>query len=151
MYIAVDFDGTCVEHRYPEVGPNVPHAVGVLKDLVAAGHDLILFTMRSGEPLQDAVDWFKDHGIPLYGVNTNPTQTEWTQSPKAYAHVYIDDAALGCPLILPPEGATRPYVDWPAVRTHLELGGALPRDTLVINSSGLDRLEAFVGDTAGLT
>ncbi len=115
MYIAVDFDGTCVRHEYPKVGKDIG-AIPVLKDLVAAGHELILFTMRSNDKLQDAVDWFKDNDIKLYGIQTNPTQKNWTSSPKCYAHLYIDDAALGCPLV---EGESRPYVDWFEVRHML--------------------------------
>jgi hypothetical protein len=120
--IAVDFDGTCVTHEFPNMGRDIG-AVPVLKELVAAGHKLILWTMRSGDradgsdPLKDAVEWFQRHGIPLYGVNQNPTQKEWTQSPKAYATIYIDDAALGVPLVHPEGG--RPYVDWVRVREAL--------------------------------
>ena len=107
---AIDFDGTCVEHDYPRVGKDVPLAARVLAAMVAKGHKLILWTMRSGPELDDAVEWFRKHGIPLWGVNKNPDQAKWTSSPKAYAHVYIDDAALGVPLVHPDEG--RPYVDW---------------------------------------
>lgn len=113
MIIAVDFDGTCVTHRYPEVGEEIG-AAEILKRLVHAGHHIILFTMRSGKELDDAVQWFEKHEIPLFGVNENPTQKSWTSSPKPYAHIYIDDAALGCPLIYPDSG--RPYVDWRMVR-----------------------------------
>jgi len=109
---AIDFDGTCVEHEYPDVGPDVPGAAETLKALAARGDQLILWTMRSGEPLSEAKAWFDSHNIPLFGVNENPIQKSWTQSPKAYAHTYIDDAALGCPLVL---GKNRPYVDWNAV------------------------------------
>ena len=59
-------------HRYPKVGEDVPAAVDVLKDLVAAGHLLILWAMRSGKELQDAEDWFRDRDIPLYGVQKDP-------------------------------------------------------------------------------
>lgn len=109
MEICIDFDGTCVTHGYPKVGKDIG-AIPVLKALVEAGHKLILFTMRSGEPLKDAVKWFSDNNIPLYGINKNPTQHQWTSSPKAYGQLYIDDAALGVPLTYPEEG--RPYVDW---------------------------------------
>lgn len=70
--------------------------------------------MRSDEKLQEAVEFMKFNGIILYGVNHNPTQDSWTSSPKAYAHFYIDDAAIGCPLIYPKNG-DRPYVNWHAV------------------------------------
>lgn len=116
--IAVDFDGTCVTHEYPKVGRFIG-AQGVLRDLAKGGNLLILWTMRSGQPLADAVAWFEENGIPLYGINENPAQKEWTQSPKAYAHLYIDDAALGIPLRdgFPGE---RPFVDWEAVRLLLQ-------------------------------
>lgn len=132
MEIVVDFDGTCVTHEYPLVGSDIG-AVPVLKLLVENGHKLILSTMRSNKPfikqngeidnsgLDDAVKWFKDNGIRLYGVQTNPTQKHWTDSPKAYGQLHIDDAALGCPLIYPTIG--RPYVDWKRVESMLwEMG-----------------------------
>jgi len=122
MTIAVDFDGTCVTHEYPRVGRDIG-AVPVLKALVASGHKLILFTMRSDSTLNDAVNWFYDNGISLYGIQTNPTQSSWTRSPKALADLYIDDAALGCPLI--EFGAERPYVDWKGVEALLTSKGVL--------------------------
>lgn len=118
MYIAVDFDGTCVTHEYPRVGRDIG-AVPVLKKLVDSGHHLILNTMRSGKELVDAVQWFADNDIPLYGANENPTQKEWTLSPKVYAHLYIDDAALGCPLRFDRAVSSRPFVDWEVVDTYL--------------------------------
>ena len=118
MYIAIDFDGTCVTHDYPRIGKEIG-ATEVLKRLVEAGHKLILNTMRSDKELQDAVNWFKKNGIELYGVNENPTQKRWTNSPKVYAHIYIDDAALGCPLINAPELSNRPFVDWDSIDLQL--------------------------------
>lgn len=116
MYIAVDFDGTCVTHEYPNVGRDIG-AVPVLKKLVEAGHKIILNTMRSGDELADAIQWFIDNDITLFGVNENPTQKSWTASPKVYAHIYIDDAALGCPLTT--DNITRPFVDWKKVEKQL--------------------------------
>ena len=112
--VCVDFDGTIVEHEYPKVGKPVPHALISLKVLQAAGVKIILWTMRSGEQLAEAVDYLLSNGIKLYGVNENPRQKTWTQSPKAYGHLYIDDAAVGCPLVYPGPDA-RPYVHWPDV------------------------------------
>jgi len=119
LTIAVDFDGTCVTHEYPDTGKDIG-AAPVLKELAEAGHRLILWTMRSGKELARAADWFTDNGIPLHGVNTNPTQCKWTQSPKAYANIYIDDAALGCPLVSNPALSDKPYVNWEAVGRMLE-------------------------------
>ena len=119
MYIAIDFDGTCVTHDYPRIGKDI-HAIPVLKKLVVNGHKLILNTMRSGKELQDAIDWFKENGIELYGANENPSQKSWTNSPKVYAHMYIDDAALGCPLKMDLNLSNRPFVDWDGVLTLLK-------------------------------
>lgn len=111
--IAVDFDGTCVTSEFPMVGRDIG-AQTVLRRIVADGGKIVLWTMRSGQPLMDAVEWFKFNGIPLYGVNRNPTQDEWTNSPKCHAKLYIDDAALGCPL-LPGREGERPHVNWAEV------------------------------------
>ncbi|MFT4222524.1 hypothetical protein [Dysgonomonas sp.] len=140
MDICIDFDGTCVAHEYPDIGKDIG-AIPVLKELVVKGHRLILFTMRSDRKkkkkvdgqeviveenvLTEAVQWFADNGIPLYGVQKNPTQRFWTSSPKAYGHLYIDDAALGCPLILDDPNSDRPYIDWVRIREMLVENGVL--------------------------
>jgi len=126
MKIAIDFDGTVVTHEYPNIGQDIG-AVPILKRIVGAGHLLILNTMRSGIELEAAVNWFKENDIPLYGVNEDPGQKKWTGSPKVYANLYIDDAALGCPLLYPVKGFLpgedhiegRPYVDWERVEELL--------------------------------
>ena len=86
MIIALDFDGTVVTHEYPCIGEDIG-AVPVLKELTAAGHKLILFTMRSGKLLDEALAWFKRNGIELYAVNENPEQTSWTSSVKVHANM----------------------------------------------------------------
>ena len=110
LFIGIDFDGTMVTHKYPAIGEPVENALEVLEKLQAAGHRLILYTMRSGERLVQAVEYLEEEGIELYAVNENPTQKHWTQSPKIYCHIYIDDAALGVPLDY--EEDSRPVVDW---------------------------------------
>jgi hypothetical protein len=72
-----------------------------------------------GNYLTDAVNWFKENDIELYGIQTNPTQHEWTHSPKAYCQLYIDDAGLGMPLMTDLELSKRPYVDWDMVELML--------------------------------
>jgi hypothetical protein len=141
MIIAIDFDGTCVTHAFPKVGLDIG-AIPVLQELVKQGHKLILYTMRShikegttepnslgwnnpskieleSDVLQDAIDWFNKNNIELYGINENPTQKNWTKSPKVYAELYIDDAALGCPLFFDSVFSNRPYVNWNAVKREL--------------------------------
>jgi hypothetical protein len=117
--VCVDFDGTCVMHEYPEIGEEVPNAVKVLKKLNDNQVKIILWTIRSGEYLQEAVNWFVERDVELWAVNKNPQQRFWSKSPKAYAPVYIDDAALGCPLILSTEGK-RPCADWFEIERLLE-------------------------------
>lgn len=109
--VCVDFDGTCVIHAYPKIGEDAPHAVAVLKKLNENQVKIILWTIRSSEYLQEAVDWFIEREIEIWAVNKNPSQRFWSKSPKAYAPVYIDDAALGCPLKLL-GGNLRPVADW---------------------------------------
>lgn len=140
MEICIDFDGTCVTHEFPKVGKDIG-ALPVLNKIADAGHNLILFTMRSdieevtsndygihkqaGKYLTDAVNWFKENNIKLYGINVNPSQTSWTKSPKAYGQLYIDDAALGCPLLYNPKISDRPFVDWVKVEEMLKSIGVL--------------------------
>lgn len=114
MYVCVDFDGTIVDHRYPEIGLPVPEALPTLTEAQRRGAKLILHTMRDGEGLAQACDYLEGAGVKLFGVNANPKQRDWTSSPKIYGHCYIDDAALGVPLIKP-EGFARPCVDWSRV------------------------------------
>ena len=128
MIIAIDFDGTCVTHDFPMIGKDIG-AAPVLLELANAGHNLILFTMRSDDKkpsLSDAVKWFQDNGIPLYGIQENPTQKSWTSSPKAYAQMYIDDAALGCPLLEDGSISDRPFADWVSIRALLVEKGIIP-------------------------
>ena len=121
--IAIDFDGTVVTHAYPEIGDDAG-AVPVLKELVANGCRLILFTMRSGSLLKEAESWFRKRDIPLYAVNENPKQGRWTKSPKVHADLYIDDSALGCPIKFV-DGARRPVADWERIREQLVKEGFL--------------------------
>ena len=124
MTIAIDFDGTCVTHEYPEIGRDLG-ATTTLKTLVDNGHKLILLTMRSGKTLEDAKHWFEERGIILYGVNENPSQKRWTESPKVYANLYIDDANLGTPLIKNSIASDRLYVDWKLVLIDLYNRGCI--------------------------
>lgn len=116
--IAIDFDGTLVRHEYPDIGEEAPGAVDACHKLQNAGYRIILLTMRSGEYLREAVEWCQKRGITLWGVNFNPDQHQWTDSAKVYAHYYIDDAAVGCPLISPDDDG-RPYVDWEGIEDLL--------------------------------
>ncbi len=100
MIIAVDFDGTIVEHRYPKIGKEIPFAIETLKELGAEGHQLILWTVRDGKLLDEAVEYCKERGLVFYAVNSNrPAGMQFkenmTKSAKVIADVYIDDHNLG--------------------------------------------------------
>ena len=69
MTIAVDFDGTIVEHRYPKIGNEIPFAIQTLKKLIQDHHKLILWSVREGELLDEAVEWCRVRGVEFYAVN----------------------------------------------------------------------------------
>jgi len=127
IVVGLDFDGTCVTHEYPNIGKDIG-AAAVLKQLVEHGHKLMLWTMRGTKPqgdretLKEAVDWFNENDIRLWGINMNPSQqaSGWSNSHKQHAHMYIDDAALGAPLTFNPELSDRPFMDWVAVEQILK-------------------------------
>ena len=133
-YIVLDFDGTVVKHRYPAVGEDIG-AVPVLRKLVKNGQHLLLSTMRSHnsdgvDTLQPAIDWFSERELPLFGINENPTQKEWTSSPKVYGNVYIDDGALGAPLKIDDSDAP-PFIDWGIASIHLFYKGLLSEQDVI--------------------
>lgn len=139
MIIAVDFDGTIVQHAFPEIGKELPFAISVLKKL-QKNHQIFLWTMR-GHPnyamfghtvhledgrdsgkvierdtLQEALNWCRERGLEFNGVNESPAQ--FSTSNKQYATLYIDDAALGCP-------RNQYGVDWVKVAEYLRDTGIL--------------------------
>jgi hydroxymethylpyrimidine pyrophosphatase-like HAD family hydrolase len=96
MIIAVDFDGTIVEHEYPEIGKEIPYAIETLKLIQERGHKLILWTYRHDKELKDAVKFCEDRGLFFHAVNNNFDGEEFdnTYSRKIYADIYIDDRNL---------------------------------------------------------
>lgn len=96
MIIAVDFDGTIVENLYPEIGPEQPFAIDSLIRLQKEyQHQLILWTSREGDLLDEAVAWCKKRGLVFYAINQNSPE-EKTQKPrKLTADLFIDDRNLG--------------------------------------------------------
>ena len=69
MTIAVDFDGTIVTHKYPDIGDEIPFAIDTLKMLMKEQHRVILWTVREGQLLEDAVAWCRERGLEFYAVN----------------------------------------------------------------------------------
>lgn len=125
MTIAIDFDGTCVTHEYPNMGRDIG-AVPVLRELTEAGHDLILYTVRDGKRLDEAREWFKRNRIPLMDVNRNKAAAGWNTSGKVHADLYIDDNALGCPIKFE-DGVRFHFIDWVKARELLVREGILTK------------------------
>lgn len=103
MVIAVDFDGTIVQHRYPQIGKEIPFAIATLKKLQEEHHLLILWTVREGDLLDEAVEFCRRRGLEFYAVNANhPDErirdTQSAPCRKLRADLYIDDCNVGsCP------------------------------------------------------
>ena len=98
MTIAVDFDGTIVEHRYPKIGEEIPFATETLKILAQERHKLILWTVREGELLEEAIEWCRQRGVFFYSVNKDYPEEEKSHngfSRKLTADLFIDDRNLG--------------------------------------------------------
>ena len=109
LVFAIDFDGTVVTNAYPNIGRPIG-AAPVLRQLVENGHRLILYTIRTGKPLQDAIDWYQDNEIELYGVNHNPGQFSWApDAKKIFFDLCLDDRNYGTPLT---DVGTQKVFDW---------------------------------------
>ncbi len=98
MIIAIDFDGTIVKHRYPEIGEEIPFATETIRLLAQERHKLILWTVREGRLLDEAVEWCRARGVEFYAVNRDfPEESgeERSFSRKLKADLFIDDRNLG--------------------------------------------------------
>jgi len=97
LTIAVDFDGTIVEHDYPRIGKEMLFAFETLHALQKKGHKLILWTYRYGNLLQEAVDYCRDNGIEFYAVNKSYPEEKFDGevSRKINADIFIDDRNVG--------------------------------------------------------
>lgn len=99
MVIAVDFDGTIVEHKYPAIGEEIPFATDTLKMLIKERHKLILWSVREGKLLEEAVEWCRKRGVEFYAVNRDyPEETMQNNnhfSRKLKADYFIDDRNIG--------------------------------------------------------
>lgn len=99
MTIAIDFDGTIVEHRYPEIGRERPFAIETLKRLINDRHRLILWSVREGKLLDDAVEWCRERGVEFYAVNRDFPEDSTESNPqfsrKLKVDLFIDDRNVG--------------------------------------------------------
>lgn len=98
LKIAVDFDGTIVEHRYPEIGKEMMFAFETLRALQKQRHQLILWTYRTGKELDEAVEYCRRNGIEFYAVNKSYPEEEFDEanmSRKIEADLFIDDRNVG--------------------------------------------------------
>jgi len=99
MTIAVDFDGTIVRHRYPAIGEEMPFAIATLRRLQEEHHRLILWSVREGKLLDEAVEWCRQHGIEFYAINKEYPEEDQQRnehySRKLKVDLFIDDRNLG--------------------------------------------------------
>ena len=98
MTIAVYFDGTIVEHRYPEIGREIPFAIDTLKMLSREGHRLILWSVREGHLLDEAIAWCRERGLEFYAANKDYPEEERNHdhySRKLKVELFIDDRNIG--------------------------------------------------------
>jgi hydroxymethylpyrimidine pyrophosphatase-like HAD family hydrolase len=98
MKIAVDFDGTIVEHRYPDIGEEKLFAFDTMRQLQKLGHQLILWTYRNGKELNEAVNYCKKHGVEFYAINKSYPEEVFDEnevSRKIDADLFIDDRNIG--------------------------------------------------------
>ena len=98
LKIAIDFDGTIVEHKYPEIGKEILFAFETIKALQKQKHQLILWTYRSGKELDDAVEYCRQNGVEFYAVNASYPEEEFDEdfaSRKIDADIFIDDRNIG--------------------------------------------------------
>jgi hydroxymethylpyrimidine pyrophosphatase-like HAD family hydrolase len=111
--IAVDFDGTIVEHKYPGIGNEMLFAFATLKALQQKGHKLILWTIRTGRLLEEAVSFCRENGVEFYAVNKNYPEEVLDEktSRKLNADIFIDDRAIGG------------FIGWSEVWSHLHPEG----------------------------
>lgn len=140
MTIAVDFDGTIVTHAYPKIGKPIPFAIETLKKLQQEDHhDIILWSCREGDLLQDALDYCKERGLEFYSVNSNfPEETviqDSTAPRKLTADIFIDDRNLGG---LP---------DWGVIYQMIHSGNAFkrPDDAGAYNNSNKPNKKGLLG------
>jgi hypothetical protein len=116
MTIAVDFDGTIVRHRYPKIGDEIPFATETLRLLLRDRHRLILWTVREGKLLDEAIEWCRARGVEFYAVNRDFPEEDATGSGfsrKIKADLFIDDRNFGG---LP---------DWGTIYHRIQSGQAL--------------------------
>ena len=98
MVIAVDFDGTIVEHKYPEIGREIPFATDTLKLLTKDRHQLLLWTVRKGHLLEEAVEWCRERGVEFYAINKNFPEEKVEGDEcfrKLNPDIFIDDRNVG--------------------------------------------------------
>ncbi len=97
MIIAVDFDGTIVEHEYPKIGKEIPFSIDTIRLLQKDGHQIILWTFRCGKELDEAIEYCRSKGVEFYAVNKNYPEEKFdnTISRKIHADIFIDDRNLG--------------------------------------------------------
>ena len=97
--IAIDFDGTIVENKFPEIGNPINGAFKYMKKLQGQGFFIVLWTCRAGESLEDAIRFCGEQGLVFDSINANSpsnlAEFDYADTRKVFAHYYIDDRQIG--------------------------------------------------------
>jgi hypothetical protein len=133
MLIYLDFDGTVVEHAYPQIGADNPRALQVIRRLQDAGHQIILNTYRADlndGSLQEAINYLQHPGRNLLPISEhtplkiNPPNWNWEQTVKDNT-LFIDDVSSGTPMIPNVQLPFGQQVDWKTLESWFEEKGVI--------------------------
>lgn len=127
---AIDFDGTIVEHEFPDIGPEKFAAIKTMKDLQKVGHKVIIWTCRSGRYLESMKSWLKNHDFVPDAINENIDKLDFG-FPKVYANVYLDDRSFP------------PFENWESVQRQF-LNDVYLTDTKILSALEIAKLKADV-------
>jgi hydroxymethylpyrimidine pyrophosphatase-like HAD family hydrolase len=94
MIIAVDFDGTIVDHEFPKIGKEKPGAIRVLNRLKEKGHKIVIWTCRESYSINEMLKWLNENGFQPDAINENIDKNMQFAKKKVYADLYIDDRSF---------------------------------------------------------
>lgn len=97
LKVAVDFDGTIVENKFPAIGKPNLFAFETLKAMQQKGMLLILWTVRKEKELDEAIEFCRSNGVEFWAVNANYPEEQFDAevSRKIEADIFIDDRNIG--------------------------------------------------------
>lgn len=125
---AVDFDGTIVEHEFPDIGPEKFGAIETMKALQKVGHKIIIWTCRTDKSLEAMKRWLEKNNFVPDAINENIENLDYA-FPKVYADVYLDDRSFP------------PFENWKSVQQQF-LHEVYVDDTRILSALEIAKLKA---------